>query len=74
MHRAGRTVRPDPGDSGLRLYIWGMITESMTWITPLEASMSVETTLAPSTITEPFSEEMEMEAPLAVSAESIPTT
>ena len=32
---------------------FGMITESMTWITPLEAAMSVAVTLAPSTLTLP---------------------
>ena len=32
---------------------FGMITVSMTWITPLEAAMSVAVTVAPSTLTLP---------------------
>ena len=32
---------------------FGIITESMTWITPLEAAMSVAVTVAPSTLTLP---------------------
>ena len=41
-------LRPDGYQSS-----YGMITASMTWITPLLVSMSVVTTLAPSTITPP---------------------
>ena len=43
-----------PGGIAARCSYFGSTTVSMTWITPLEATMSVLMTLALSTITAPF--------------------
>ena len=43
-----------PGGIATRCSYFGRTTVSMTWITPLEATMSVLMTLALSTITAPF--------------------
>jgi hypothetical protein len=48
-----RSGRPATASSVGKVNYFGSITESMTWITPFEAAMSVAVTLAPSTLTLP---------------------